>query len=117
MTSMCRYIERIVETDQLLSSEASTRLKHDLVKNSALLAATYRKLITWLARMPFTKLKDFNIFREAINSYMKAFLKTFRKKVNDGLFDELKQNVYDKLFKFKLKKMYSNIFLIKYIAQ
>lgn len=95
---MCKYIERIGAVATTVdypaqATNATARLRHDLVKNSAMLASTYRKLITWLARMPFTKLKDFNIFRETINSDMKLFLRSFRKKVNDGSFDELKQNV------------------------
>lgn len=96
MKSMCMYIERLVSDQQsstFADPNVSARLKHDLVKNSALLALTYRKLITWLARMPFTKLKDFNTFRESINAHMKTFLKTFRKKVSDGLFEDIKQNV------------------------
>lgn len=87
VTSLCKYIDRIS------SGSGETKLKQDLVRNSALLAATYRKLITWLVRLPFTKIKPFDKFRQEVNSQMKTFFRLFRRKITDNSFDEMKQTV------------------------
>ena len=51
------------------------------------------KCFVFLIRMPFTKLKKIEKFREEINGGMKVFLKTFRKKLSENLFNEIKSNV------------------------
>lgn len=95
ISGLCKYIDRI--TSMGVDNNAVVRLKHDLIKNSALLAASYRKLITWLVRLPFTKLRAFEKFRDEINSQMKTFFKIFRKKINENSFDEMKQSVRVKI--------------------
>ena len=44
-------------------------------------------------RIPFSKMKKVEIFRENTNEQMKIFLKTVRKKVNENQFNDLKTNV------------------------
>jgi hypothetical protein len=88
VVGLCKYIDRMS-----LNGTDHAKLKHDLIKNSALLAATYRKLITWLVRLPFTKLKPFEKFRDEINNKMKVFFKLFRKKINETSYDEIRQSV------------------------
>lgn len=86
---LCKYIDRMKSSGAC----ENVKLKHELVKNSALLAASYRKLITWLVRLPFTKLKPFEKFRDEINAQMKVFFKFFRKKINETSFEKMRQIV------------------------
>lgn len=93
ITGICKYIERINLLTSMGDVDACVKLKHDLIKNSAYFATIYRKLITWLVRLPFTKLKAFEKFRDELNFEMKMFFKLFRKKLNENAYDEMKQIV------------------------
>ena len=68
-------------------------LKRNTISYSSTLATTYGKLMSWLVRIPFTRLKPFEKFREEINNEMKSYLKIFRRKPNDNLLKEAKTKV------------------------
>lgn len=100
MRSILNYVDRIKESS-VNECENCTKLKHDLIKMASGLATSYRKLITWLVRVPFTRLKQFEKFREEVNFKMKNFLKIFRKKLNENSFDDLKSSVTDMMSSFR----------------
>ncbi len=53
--------------------------KKEFLRTTAhFLSTTYRKLINWLVRLPFTRLKQFELFRDELNAKMKQFTKFFR---------------------------------------
>ncbi|CAF0808641.1 unnamed protein product [Brachionus calyciflorus] len=98
LANKCRTILNYLDKIQQYSPsecDAAQKLNSDLVKQTSLLATTYRKLITWLVRLPFTKMKRFESFRDDINIRMKNFLKIVRKKLNEKQYDDLKQIVND----------------------
>ena len=58
-----------------------TNNRREFVKATAcFISITYRKLINWLIRLPFTRLRQFELFRVELNTKMKQFLKMFRSK-------------------------------------
>lgn len=91
---MSSYLEKI---QQCSSPECAscTKLSSDVIKQTSQLATLYRKLITWLVRLPFTKMKKFESFRDDINFKMKSFLKIIRKKINENQIEELKQIILE----------------------
>jgi hypothetical protein len=69
--------------------------KYEIVLNSSSLASCYKKLISWLVRIPFTRLKSFDSFREEINSEMRNFLKLMRKNFADKFIKDISFRVSD----------------------
>lgn len=96
--TMLNYLEKI---QQCAHPECNycTKLSADLVKQTSHLTISYRKLITWLVRLPFTKMKKFESFRDDINFKMKNFFKILRKKLNENQYDDLKQVMSDIVFR------------------
>jgi hypothetical protein len=70
--------------------------RQELVSNSTSLTPVYRKLLMWLVKLPFTKLKQFELFRNEFNSKMKILLKLLRKKLlTENILNEMRQALYD----------------------
>jgi hypothetical protein len=64
---------------KLLDDEKRSNHKREFIKaTSCFVSITYRKLINWMIRLPFTRLKQCELFRDELNSKMKLFLKIFR---------------------------------------
>lgn len=91
---MSSYLQNIQQC-QVPECASCSKLSSDIIKQTCQLAALYRKLITWLVRLPFTKMKKFELFRDDINFKMKSFLKIIRKKLNENQVDELRQMVVE----------------------
>ncbi|RNA31543.1 Beta-mannosidase [Brachionus plicatilis] len=90
--TMSNYLEKIQQCP-LPECVSCSKLSSDIIKQTSQLATLYRKLITWLVRLPFTKMKKFELFRDDINFKMKSFLKIIRKKLNENQADELRQMI------------------------
>ena len=83
---LCNVTERM---DQCATCHSSTSMsecdkcvrlrKYEIISGSSQLALKYRKLISWLVRIPFTRLKAFSQFREEINNEMKSYLRLLKK--------------------------------------
>jgi hypothetical protein len=66
-------------TPHLCRDQCGKYKQFEMISQTSSLASAYRKLISWLVRIPFTRLKVFADFREEINNEMKSFLRLFRK--------------------------------------
>jgi hypothetical protein len=64
---------------KLLDEEKRSHHKREFIKAiSCFISITYRKLINWMIRLPFTRHRQCELFRDELNSKMKLFLKIFR---------------------------------------
>ena len=62
-------------------SEINNPAKREFIRSSSqFLSTTYRKLINWLVRSPFTKIQQFVQFRDELNKKIMQFIKLFRNK-------------------------------------
>lgn len=102
MFTTCNRVQLLIRYVELISScpsfecEQCVKWRHELVSNANSLTPVYRKLLMWLVKLPFTKLKQFELFRNEINLKMKAFLKMFRKKsIAENLLNEMRHTLYD----------------------
>jgi hypothetical protein len=55
------------------------KLNNDIIRLSATFTSSCKKLLSWLARLPFTRLSILNQFRDQLNNQMKLILKLFKK--------------------------------------
>lgn len=93
--TIMNYISRL-ENCQCISNDCERCLRYarnEIISAAASLAVTYRRLISWLVRIPFTRLKPFEVFREEINNEMKTFLRLFRKRSSENFNREIKNKV------------------------
>lgn len=90
--SILNYINQL-QNCSCTANECSRCVKYkrtNILSASTSLALTYRKLISWLVRIPFTRLKPFENFREEINSDMKNFFRLIRKRTSENFLNDLK---------------------------
>lgn len=82
LKAILNYLKALETCSCQLTNDCSRCLKYkryDIVSAGTSLALAYRKVISWLVRFPFTRLKTFENFREEINMEMKNLLRLFRK--------------------------------------
>jgi hypothetical protein len=73
------HLLKLLEEERKKTSGGQFGSKREFVKATAcFVSITYRKLINWMIRLPFTRLKQCELFRDQVNSKMKVFLKIFR---------------------------------------
>lgn len=84
-----------LKTTISLSYPGSTTSRREFIKaTSSFVAVTYKKLINWLIRIPFIRIKRFELFRDELNAKMKQLLKIVRSKTKLTLLsgeEELRQ--------------------------
>lgn len=89
----CSYITSS-KYDYYYPCKSCLKIEHDICKLMSALSTSYRRLLSWLARLPFTRLKTIDQFRNEINSEMKNLFKLYRKRFKiDNFYETLKQSV------------------------
>lgn len=93
IVAILNYLSRLASCSCIINDcERCVKYKrNEIISASTSLALAYRRLISWLVRIPFTRLKPFENFREEINNEMKNFLRLFRKRIfSDNFYKEMK---------------------------
>ena len=94
--TIMNYLSRLENCQTCVSNDCERCVEYarnEIISAAARLALTYRRLISWLVRIPFTRLKPFEVFREEINNEMKIFLRMFRKRSSENFNRDIKNKV------------------------
>ncbi len=96
--SLLNYIRRLENCACTSDCDRCTKYKrYEIVSAASGLAQAYRRLIAWLVRIPFARLKPFEVFREDINKEMKSLLRLLRRRPADCLYAEMKARLQSML--------------------
>lgn len=76
---MLHYIEKLQTCSCKIECYTCNKLNNDIIRLSTTLTTSCKKLLSWLARLPFTRLSILNQFRDQLNNQMKLILKLFKK--------------------------------------